>query len=200
MVYLETPEEIVQRSNVYINAMATMLIYTSYFAGQLLMPTALRDDAYIDFPEQVAFIAMAIHSLTAALSCPIACFLMRHIGTHICLVIGSLCCVFYYAAMCFPAMWNLYTTQAVFGFGLALIRPASLKFLTKNSNSETLAANNGTHWAWFMSSMIWGNGIVCVFFRGMTVIDTETRYVTMTTCYHSYRSYLVTLVKKKMKI
>ena len=37
MVYLETPEEIVQRSNVYTNAMATMFIYTSYFAGQLLM-------------------------------------------------------------------------------------------------------------------------------------------------------------------
>ena len=36
----------------------------------------------------------------------------------------------------------------------------------------------GTHWAWFMSSMIWGNGIVCVFFKGTSVIDTETRYVT----------------------
>ena len=58
------------------------------------------------------------------------------------MIVGSLCSVPFYLSVMFPSSWAIFVAQSVFGFGLALVRPASLKFLVKNSTPNTLGNEN----------------------------------------------------------
>ena len=63
---------------------------------------------------------------------------VRHFGAKISLIVGSICCVLFYISVMFPSSWAIFAAQSVFGFGLALVRPASLKFMVKNSSPSAL--------------------------------------------------------------
>ncbi|KAL5252413.1 hypothetical protein ACHWQZ_G015250 [Mnemiopsis leidyi] len=151
-----------KRFNVFVNAIGTMLVYTSFFAGTMLLPTLLKEK----LEEQTIFYSMAVHCLTAAFSSPAAMFSIKHFGAKISMIVGSLCSVPFYLSVMFPSSWAIFVAQSVFGFGLALVRPASLKFLVKNSTPNTLGVDSGIHWGVFMSSMIWGNAVVYVLTHG----------------------------------
>ncbi|XP_063677625.1 UNC93-like protein MFSD11 [Bolinopsis microptera] len=159
-----------KRINVLINAIGTMLVYTSFFAGTMLMPTLLKGK----LEEQTIFYSMAVHCLTAALTSPVSMFIIKHFGAKISLIVGSICCMLFYISVMFPIPGVVFAAQSVFGFGLALVRPASLNFLVKNSSPSAMGVNSSIHWGVFMSSMIWGNAVVYCLTYG-NYYDARTR-------------------------
>lgn len=66
------------------------------------------------------------------------------------------CCIIY------PRVYVIIIANIVNGFGCALLRVASLKFLTDQSTDATIVKNNTLHWGAFKSAIFFGNLITFV--------------------------------------
>ena len=77
---------------------------------------------------------------------------------------GSLCYAFFVATFLWPQTILLYFASAVQGLGASLMWVGHGRYLTRNSNSETISRNSGIFWAIYQLSLVTGNvSVYCIF-------------------------------------
>ncbi|XP_033209483.1 UNC93-like protein MFSD11 [Belonocnema kinseyi] len=77
---------------------------------------------------------------------------------------GSLCYAFFVATFLWPQTILLYFASAVQGLGASLMWVGHGRYLTKNSNSDTISRNSGIFWAIYQLSLVTGNvSVYCIF-------------------------------------
>ncbi|XP_063681272.1 uncharacterized protein LOC134816379 isoform X2 [Bolinopsis microptera] len=119
-----------------------------------------------------AFAVMLIYSAHFG-SCAIA---IDKLGTRFCLILGGIFIITLPSSLFYPIPAVFLTFQAVNGVGCAILRAASLKFLTDNTPYDKLAEYNGLHWSIFMSCILVGNTLLFIATGSNDTIDNDLRF------------------------
>lgn len=87
---------------------------------------------------------------------------------------GSLCYAFFVATFLWPQTILLYFASALQGLGASLMWVGHGRYITQNSNSDTISRNSGIFWAIYQLSLVTGNVFVYCIFTSKTY-DKPTR-------------------------
>lgn len=98
----------------------------------------------------------------------------QEISPRLSIFTGSLCYAFFVATFLWPQTFLLYFASALQGLGASLMWVGHGRYITENSNSETIARNSGIFWAIYQLSLVIGNLSVYCLFTTKTY-DKQTR-------------------------
>lgn len=164
--------------NILVNAVAVMLVYSSYYGGAAVMPTAFADMMGRNgIDGHTAFTGLMINNMFVVLAAIFTPFLIELLGLRLCLVLGSLATIPINLALLLPFNFTIFIGQAINGIGNALSRAVSLQFLAANSTKENMARNSGLHWMIFMSCILFGNLVMLLGIGDKLTLDDNTRMV-----------------------
>ncbi|XP_063693302.1 UNC93-like protein MFSD11 [Bolinopsis microptera] len=168
----------IRTRNIFINAVAVMLVYSSYYGGAAVMPTAFSDmDGRHGVDKHTAFTGLMINNLFVVIAAFVTPFIMKLIGMRLSLVLGSMCSIPITLALFMPYNFTIFIGQAINGIGNAFSRAVSLQFLSENSTKEKMARNSGIHWMIFMSCILFGNTVLYFGIGDKKFLDDNTRMV-----------------------
>lgn len=97
------------------------------------------------------------------------------LGAKFTMIIGGVTYGLFIASFLWPQTWLLYTASILVGAGAALIWTGQGNYLTLMSDQETISRNSGIFWAMLQSSFLFGNLFVFYQFKGLEIIDYNTR-------------------------
>ncbi|KAL5247599.1 hypothetical protein ACHWQZ_G019468 [Mnemiopsis leidyi] len=166
----------IRMRNILINAVAVMLVYSSYYGGAAVMPTAFSDmNGRNGVDKHTAFTGLMINNLFVVIAAFLTPFLMKLVGMRLSLIVGSMCSIPITLALFVPYNMTILIGQAINGIGNAFSRAVSLQFLTENSTTAKMARNSGIHWMIFMSCILFGNTVLYFGIGDRRFLDDVTR-------------------------
>ncbi|XP_063681271.1 uncharacterized protein LOC134816379 isoform X1 [Bolinopsis microptera] len=163
--------------NVLVNAFAVMLIYSAHFGSCAIAPIVIESMKGVGgIDTHLLFSGMAVSSVATVLSTSFISPAIDKLGTRFCLILGGIFIITLPSSLFYPIPAVFLTFQAVNGVGCAILRAASLKFLTDNTPYDKLAEYNGLHWSIFMSCILVGNTLLFIATGSNDTIDNDLRF------------------------
>lgn len=106
---------------------------------------------------------------------------LAFMGPKLTMIIGGITYGLFIASFLWPQTWLLYLASILVGAGAALIWTGQGNYLTLMSDQETISRNSGIFWAMLQSSFLFGNLFVFYQFKGLEIIDYNTRLLVFST-------------------
>ncbi|CAL4072875.1 unnamed protein product [Meganyctiphanes norvegica] len=164
--------------NVLILGVAFMLVFTSFQTQGNMQQVVIKSIQHDDPTFQGSgYISLAVIYAVFATFNWLSPSCLSLMGPKLTMIIGGITYGLFIASFLWPQTWLLYTASILVGAGAALIWTGQGNYLTLMSDQETISRNSGIFWAMLQSSFLFGNLFVFYMFRGLEIIDYDTRVI-----------------------